>query len=252
MSSGSINVNGGLATISGNNFSTGPVTIGSGQLVVTGSSSVWTAPVSVGSGTLQVGNGGATGRLGSGVLTDNGAVVLDRNDAGLTLPLAIGGSGSLYQIGAGTATLLANNSYSGGTFINNGTLQVGNGGDAGSLGGGPVANNGNLLLNRSDAAFAVPNAISGTGDLYQVGGGTAVLSGSNSYTGPTNVVAGNLYLNNVNATTAIAVGPGTTLGGKGSARRAPSPSTTAAPSRPATTARAVWRWPAWSCRTRPP
>ena len=45
----------------------------------------------------------------------------------------VSGSGSLVQAGPGTTTLTADNSYSGGTTISQGTLQIGNGGTSGSI-----------------------------------------------------------------------------------------------------------------------
>ena len=119
-------------------------------------------------------------------------------------------------------TLALNNSYSGGTFINNGgSLQVGNGGNTGSLGSGPVAvNNGSLILMRSDAFFTMANTLSGPGAIYQNGGGTATLSGpASGFTGPMTINNGNLYLNSANSTSYITVAPNGVLGGKGSARR---------------------------------
>ena len=54
--------------------------------------------------------------------------------------------------GGGTLTLTGNNTYTGGTTINAGTLHVGAGGTSGSVGTGPVAlNNSVLVFNRSDS-----------------------------------------------------------------------------------------------------
>jgi fibronectin-binding autotransporter adhesin len=172
-------------------------------------------------GTLQIGSGGATGSLGSGGITNNASLSFNRSDAALTINVPITGSGAVTQNGSGMTTLVLNNSYSGGTSINGGTLQVGTGGSTGSLGSGPVVNNSQLVLNRSDAFFALANVMSGTGALYQNGGGSAALNGSGSaFTGPITITSGNLYINGSNATSAITVAAGTTLGGKGTVSQA--------------------------------
>ena len=58
----------------------------------------------------------------------------------------ISGSGAVNQIGTGTTILAADNTYTGPTTIASGTLQVGNGGTTGTLGSGPLVNNGTLGL----------------------------------------------------------------------------------------------------------
>src|SRR3546814_16881367 len=72
--------------------------------------------------------------------------------------------------------LTGENGKSGGTEIRSGTLQIGNGGTAGSI-QGDVANDGVLVFHRSDdIAFA--GAIGGNGNIRPLGGGrTSVVSG---------------------------------------------------------------------------
>ena len=66
------------------------------------------------------------------------------------------------------------NSYSGGTHIAAGMLQIGSGGTSGSLGSGDVTENGALVFNRSDA-ISVANVISGSGSLTKNGRPYALL-----------------------------------------------------------------------------
>src|SRR5690606_27912035 len=93
-----------------------------------------------------------------------------------------------------TWVLAGTNGYTGTTGVFSGTLQVGNGGTTGTLGTGAVSivNAGaTLSFNRSDT-LTVANNISGAGVLKQIGSGTLVLSGTNTYTGLTTVSDGKL------------------------------------------------------------
>ncbi len=81
----------------------------------------------------------------------------------------------------GTQVLTGANTYSGGTAIASGaTVQLGDGGSSGSAGSGPIALDGALILTRTDS-FVLDNPISGNGTLVQRGGGTATLTGANTY-----------------------------------------------------------------------
>src|SRR5207245_136917 len=101
----------------------------------------------------------------------------------------------------------------GGTMISAGTLQLGNGGVAGSI-VGDVVNNGILAINRSNA-FLFDGAISGSGAFQQNGAGATTLSNANTYTGPTSVNLGTLIIgavaNNTNGLFNVAAG--LTIGG---------------------------------------
>ena len=101
----------------------------------------------------------------------------------------ISGTGAVNQIGGGTTTLTAANSYSGITTISAGTLQVGAGGATGTLGTGAVINNAALAFNRT-GALTVANTISGNGAVNQVGTSTTSLTGNNTYSGTTTISAG--------------------------------------------------------------
>lgn len=121
----------------------------------------------------------------------------------------------IIKAGTGLLILSGNSIYTGATTISNGTLQLGNGGTVGSINStSGITNNGTLAFNRSNA-LAVPAGISGTGVVNQIGTGTTTLSGSNSYSGGTNVNSGILTYLNTNAkpaTGATTVAAGATLG----------------------------------------
>ncbi|MBV8577536.1 MAG: autotransporter outer membrane beta-barrel domain-containing protein [Acetobacteraceae bacterium] len=106
----------------------------------------------------------------------------------------ISGTGSVNQLGPGITILTANDTYTGGTTVSGGTLQLGAGGKTGGI-VGDVVNNGVLAFNRSDA-ITLPGVISGRGSVGQTGPGTTILTGNNTYTGATTISAGTLQLGN--------------------------------------------------------
>jgi fibronectin-binding autotransporter adhesin len=184
---------------------------GAGRLVL-GGDATHTGGTTIAAGTLQVGAGGTTGSL-AGNVDNSGTLAFDRSDA-YRFDGAISGTGAVDQNGTGTTILAADNSYTGGTTINAGTLQLGAGGTSGMIAGN-VANNGTLAFNRSDAV-GFGGTISGTGGVSQDGGGTTTLTAANSYTGSTTVNAGTLLINGdqsaATGTTTVNAG---TLGGAG-------------------------------------
>ena len=97
---------------------------------------------------------------------------------------------SLHKIGMGTLTLTGENTYSGGTVVSAGTLQIGDGGTTGSISGN-IVNNANVTFNRSNAV-TYGGVISGDGSLTKDGTGTLTLTGNNIYIGDTRVNAGTL------------------------------------------------------------
>jgi autotransporter-associated beta strand protein len=110
----------------------------------------------------------------------------------------ITGIASLTKTNTGTLTLLTANDYTGGTTINGGAIQVGNGSTSGAmLGNGSVVDNASLVFNEPDG-YDFTNVISGTGNLTQLGAGTMTFSGNNTYSGPTTISAGTLQVGDGN------------------------------------------------------
>lgn len=122
--------------------------------------------------------GGGTINTAAGVTATIGSTIVD------------GAGTALTKVGAGTLVLTGANTYSGGTTISAGTLQIGNGGTSGSI-VGDVVDNGTLAFNRSDA-LTFAGVISGSGSLIKNGSGTLTLTGTNSYGGGTTIAGGTL------------------------------------------------------------
>ena len=184
--------------------------------------------------------GGSTGVFH---LTSNEGIIVNTEDALLagvartiTLNAIIKASGTtptvtgkLTKNGVGTLILNAANTYTGGTFINGGTLQLGNAGalssgnieiaggtldlngfgitNAISLRGGLINNNATTAVTRAHnitttgdyslggaGNLKITANVTGTGGLTKIGAGTVTLSGTNAGTGALAVQAGILTL----------------------------------------------------------
>lgn len=225
---------------SGVNDFAGGITIGGGTLQISGSADRLPTNAAVtladaSGAVLDLNNqdqtlatitgGGASGgniSLGSGRLTLT---------AGSSFGGVISGTGKLVKTNSGTLTLSGNNLYSGGTLIASnttisavnpsgsalglgnvevaagGTLQVGAGAAAGSLGSVVITNNGSLTFNRTDD-FTFANFITSTGRVTQSAANVVTLPSANDYTGVTTISAGALRVTHPNALGA-AVSPGT-------------------------------------------
>ncbi|UPY39314.1 autotransporter-associated beta strand repeat-containing protein [Sediminicoccus sp. KRV36] len=153
-------------------------------------------------GLLRLGRGGTSGSV-SGDVLNRGTLFFDRSDP-VTFGGVISGTGQIRI--AGDVTLTGANSYAGSTEIGAGaTLRIGDGGGSATVGAGAIVNDGSLILNRS-GILTVPGAISGSGQLVQVGGGTTILTGANSYSGTTTISAGILQIGNGGAPGSLGTG----------------------------------------------
>jgi fibronectin-binding autotransporter adhesin len=116
-------------------------------------------------------------------------------------------------VSGGTLVLAAANTRTGATTIAAGaTLQAGNGGTTGLIGGSGVANDGSLVFDYgSGAVVTSSNAISGSGTISKKGAGTLVLNGTSTLTGATTVEAGTLRIAGDLATSPVIVQSGANL-----------------------------------------
>jgi autotransporter-associated beta strand protein len=168
--------------------------------------------------------------LGAGPITLGGNRQVTVNSKSLTVAGTISGDYSLTKAGNGTLVLSEENSYNGGTFINAGTLNLTSGnnrlcstgditiaGGTLDLGGGwqetsasvtlqsGTVQNGTLKKNGGNfdvqAGAISATLVDGTNPagFIKSGNGLASLTGVNTYSGPTNVNGGTLWISSTAA-----------------------------------------------------
>jgi fibronectin-binding autotransporter adhesin len=167
---------------------------GAGKWILTGTNA-YSGGTTISGGTLQIGAGGASGSLGSGNVVNNGSLRFNRTGI-LTVDGGISGTGAVTNDGNGTVILNGTNSFLGGTYINAGTLQFGNGGPGGSVGNAPVVmTNGSTVVFNSTTPVNIVgfgNDVSGAGNMIVRSGADVTLGDGNTphYTGWTLIEAG--------------------------------------------------------------
>jgi autotransporter-associated beta strand protein len=240
----------GTLILAGTNTYTGATTISGGRLELANPAALAGGNLTVNSGTLDL-NGfslSVASLSGAAGTVDNffagGNVTLSAGSGNFSGTIAdTTGALSLVKIGAGTLALTGTNSYTGGTTVNAGELQINN---PSSIGPGPLVINGGMV----DLAGANENfsSLSGGGtiddntgvggvtlsvgsgnvnttysgsitdsqgliSLYKTGSGTLVLTGTNSYVGATTVISGSLAIAGPAAlpnSTELSIGNGST------------------------------------------
>ncbi len=190
-------------TWSGNNAAyDGTITLqGGGYLRLNSTNAVSTGTAYNFNGGRMVANASGLFQLGSlsgfGAITNNAGqnFSIGARDEDTTFSGTIVGAGYIAKAGSGTMILTGTNTYTGGTIINSGTLQIGDNGTTGVPGPGNITNNATLVFNRAnalnDSAFG---GISGSGTVVQAGDGVLTLTNAHTYTGPTFIEAGTLAL----------------------------------------------------------
>ena len=220
----------------GANTYTGATTVGDGSNAVTlqgGTTDAFSANSAVtvnARATLDLGGySQAIGSLaGAGTVTNSGSnnatLTAGGNNASTTFSGVIQDGNdtvALTKLGTGTLTLTGNNSYSGGTTLDAGTLQISGAGTlgatTGTLGvaggildlgattqttGGLTMTAGTIQNGTLDAASfgvqagTISAILGGSGALTKTGAGTVILSGANTYSGGTTISAGTIEVAN--------------------------------------------------------
>jgi fibronectin-binding autotransporter adhesin len=233
---GTLTIAGGSVTLSDSSHlsvgsGTGTVNLDSGTLTVGGADGIrGTGAFNLGGGTLALGSDLTSST--AMMLTSGSTSYITTNDYDAVLSGTLSGSGSLVKLSGGTLTLSGDNSYSGGTVLSYGTIDVGS---STALGTGFVSITGdatlalgdgidvaNALIASSTAATlevdpgeaTVSGGVSGSGGIVKTGEGTLTLSGTGSYGGETQIAAGTLVAGSagaLSAETTVTVDAGATL-----------------------------------------
>jgi autotransporter-associated beta strand protein len=238
-----IGVNGGgNVVLNGANTYSGGTTLTAGTLTIGNNSAL-------GSGTLAMAAGTTLASNGTYSITNAIQVSGDPNFApAASSTLTIGGAisdgsspGFVNMQGPGTLVLSVANSYSGGTTVSAGTLQISGTGTLGATTGTLGVSGGTLDLGATtqttgaltltggtiqngtlDAssfgvqAGTVSAILGGAGALTKTTAGTVTLSGVNTYTGATTINGGTLELDgSIANTSSVTVNSGGTLSGTG-------------------------------------
>lgn len=241
----------GTLTLTGNNAYSGGTRISKGMLILGHANALsTTGDIVFMNGTLKYATG-ITTDLSSRFQNSYSAICIDCNGQTVTFasPLAASNRSGLKKVGAGTLILAAANSYTGGTWIAEGTLRTDvagalpasavndmtfapggildlNGtaqtvGNLYSMGTGSVINNksgtqatltvSGVKVSQFNGILADHEMGTGTLALSHTGSGMLTLTGTNTFTGPTTVSAGSLQLSS--ASGPALRGPVTLAGG---------------------------------------
>jgi fibronectin-binding autotransporter adhesin len=185
-------------------------------------------------GTVMVDNGGGAIRISGmqfavdGYVIEGDALTLAGTNADIfvgdgsaasgsyvaIIDAELAGAAQLVKTGAGRLMLTGANTYTGGTAIYGGVVEIANDSNLGESAGGLSFDGGALhttadIASARDFAFAgdggliidpattliLNGALSGAGDLRVEGGGMLVLNGASARSGATTLAAGSLYVN---------------------------------------------------------
>ncbi|HEX2748212.1 MAG TPA: autotransporter-associated beta strand repeat-containing protein, partial [Verrucomicrobiales bacterium] len=170
---------------------------------------------------IRMGNGSLTTTI-QGTVNLSSQATIGGQGTGIISGVITGGSAAGLTIGTssqtGTIALTGENTYSGTTTVNFGTLRIGNAGTAGSLNTASTItlNGGTIAFNRSDnisqgTQFSGAPII-GSGALNQTGPGILTLNPGNTYAGGTTIAGGTIQQGAANA---LPVGRALTVNGTG-------------------------------------
>ncbi len=195
--SGGFTITGGNVGIGQNGvFGSSPLTINAGSLEARGGSKTVSNSGTI-TGSFRVGSANAL-TLGGSFNLAGGTRTITTD--GATTMSGVISNGALTKAGGAILILSGSNTYAGNTTINTGTLQIGSGGATGALNTASAisgSSGATLAFNRSNAVTQgtdFSSVIGGSIGVAQVGSGTLVLNGVNTYSGTTSINAGTLQI----------------------------------------------------------
>jgi autotransporter-associated beta strand protein len=214
---------GSFTTANGVTLASTAIIVGGGTVATTSANTLAdAASLTVNTGRLSIGGSDTVSSLaGSGGTIDIASVatLTAGNASSTSYAGSITGSGNLTKVGSGTFTLSAASSYTGTTTVSAGRLSLaaanllsdssavtGTAGAVFALGGnetiGSLAGSLDVALGSSTLtaggngqSTTYSGVLTGSGSLTKVGGGRLALTGANTFSGATNVNAGELALN---------------------------------------------------------
>jgi autotransporter-associated beta strand protein len=128
----------------------------------------FTGAITINAGTLQIGDGGADGSIGSGSVSNSGALVFNTSIAN-TLPQIVSGTGLLANKGTGTLVVSGSNTFTGPVAVQGGQLIIGNASALGDLTGNTTVSSGAELALNSALTMNEAVTINGLG-IGTIGG----------------------------------------------------------------------------------
>lgn len=192
---------------------------GAGTLTLAGANT-YSGATQIESGVLQIGAHGATGKLGSGPVTNDAKLRFHRSDDALVVANSIGGSGAVEfgvlsgGILSAETTLSGANTFTGGVTVNSGGVRItrsdalGTGAKTLTMTNGTNGNS-RLILDGSGGNISLPAALS------IVASNTNITFPSIINEAGDNTIAGNFSLTNGGGSTRVRVDSGTlTLSGQ--------------------------------------
>ncbi|NDF52342.1 MAG: transporter, partial [Betaproteobacteria bacterium] len=141
---------------------------------------VYSGSTTISQGVVQLGNGGNSGDIGTGTVTNNAKLIINRGGT-FTLTNLIVGTGSVEVNGTATVSmgaLSAANTYSGGTVVNGGTVLADgpNNATLGTFGTGllTINNGGRVFVTRDNSTRSTSGYMINAGGLLEISNGVTV------------------------------------------------------------------------------
>ncbi|NCV33109.1 MAG: hypothetical protein EBW05_09320, partial [Betaproteobacteria bacterium] len=141
---------------------------------------VYSGSTTISQGVVQLGNGGNSGDIGTGTVTNNAKLIINRGGT-FTLTNLIVGTGSVEINGTATVSmgaLNAANTYSGGTVVNGGTVLADgpNNATLGTFGTGllTINNGGRVFVTRDNSTRSTSGYLINAGGLLEISNGVTL------------------------------------------------------------------------------